>query len=749
MIRNGLDDAPWLPGPLGMHGTTTLVRGTSKYCAEYARASVAPQIVAYSIVPASLLMPILPCLSPPRRLRVTRHACLMAFMALGCTDSDRNGVAEANGGTKPYVTESTGGQSAVNDSHGSTAQGSVAANQTSMAGRAGGVGGSNGSNSNTASANTGSASGGIGGNGGATLGTSRAGNSNGGTSALTGQNPTGASAGRSTSTNTNSLTGGNAAGGTRASVSTSTGTSGGGTSAGAATGGASGGVSNAIPLSQCRGAWDFEAIVDAKVSDRSGHDRSLTVSQATLAEGPRGNYLRLTGSGSSATASDSVVATTGDFSLSVWAKIDQLSSFSTLVSQDGRSISSFYLQKRSSGKWAFTTFPSDNVDATGCITEAAIPPRVGEWYHLVATRNAATREQRLYVDGMLSGTSQCAGGFSSTSPLVIGRGRWDGEADWASGGVDELCVLDRVMSAADVVDLYRQGRPVGSNYLFAYFAEQAKGRGDGLRLAQSHDALYWGAIGKGKVFLPPTVGGKSFRDPHVMRDPKGMYHVVWTTTCVPWAESGCVQDKGFGHAQSTDLVHFDAVSYVPIDLNVEHVWAPETIYDAVGDQYMVYWSSPIDNSPTAADPHSIYYVLTKDFVAFSKPNVLYSRSGRNFIDATILAQASGYLMFLKDEADGQKNIRALSSTILYGSGAWNTDPSAALTGNYGAEGPSPLLGDGKLYLFFDKFNDGKYGALISKGLSNLVLPATWQDASNEVYFEGVRHGTPIEVPWDA
>jgi hypothetical protein len=231
-----------------------------------------------------------------------------------------------------------------------------------------------------------------------------------------------------------------------------------------------------------------------------------------------------------------------------------------------------------------------------------------------------------------------------------------------------------------------------------------------------------------------------------MRDPAGTYHIVWTTSCVPWAEPGCVQDKGFGHAQSSDLVHFSDPRYVSIDLNVEHVWAPETFYDRTRDEYMVFWSSPLDNDSSSADPHSIYYVLTKDFLSFSKPNVLYSRSGRNFIDASILEQSGSYFMFLKDEADEQKNIRVVSSSSLYGAGAWSAEPSPPLTGNYGAEGPSAIVADGKVYLFFDKYNDGKYGALLSQGLTNLTAPASWQDISNTVFFAGVRHGTPIEVP---
>lgn len=512
--------------------------------------------------------------------------------------------------------------------------------------------------------------------------------------------------------------------------------------------GGSPGTGEVFPKSQCRGFWDFETLTDGKVPDQSGHEQSLTINDAKLADGPRGSFLNLVGASSSATAAGAVVDASGSFSIAAWAKLDQLDSFNTIVSQDGRSISAFYLQKRSSGRLAFATYPADSVDASACITEAAIQPRAGEWYHLVATRDAATREQRLYVDGMLSGVSNCAGGFATTAPLVVGRGRWDGEVDWTTGGIDELCVLDRVMTPTQAIELYAQGRPTGKNYLFAYFAEQAQGRGDGLRLAQSHDALGWGAIGNGKVFLPPSVGGKSFRDPHVMRDPKGVYHVVWTTSCVPWAESGCVQDKGFGYARSTDLVHFSEPIYVAVDLNVEHVWAPETFYDAASDQYMVFWSSPIDANPSSPDSHSIYYLLTRDFSTFGKPGVLYSRTGRNFIDASILEQSGSYLMFLKDEADGQKNIRVLSSDALNGIGAWTNEPSAPITGNYGAEGPSALVGDGKVYLFFDKYGDGKYGALVSAGLTDLVAPSSWQDISNTVFFAGVRHGTPIEVPFE-
>jgi hypothetical protein len=496
--------------------------------------------------------------------------------------------------------------------------------------------------------------------------------------------------------------------------------------------------------------WGFETVEGAQTFPSNGSSLPLTVQSGTLAEGPTGNHLVLSNSQTSAVASDPVVDASRSFSISVWVRLDQIDRWNTLVAQDGQAISPFYLQKRDSNFFAFTTFPADDISAAPCIAEAALQPRASEWYHLVATRDAGSGEQRIYVDGILSGKAVCQGGFRTTGPLVVGRGKWEVPADWTNGAVDELGVADHVLPPERIMDLYGRGRPGARHYLFSYFVERVDGRGDGLRFAYSHDAFHWGAIGAGKTFLSPTVGGMSLRDPHILRDPNDIYHLVWTSSCVPWAQPDCIQDRGFGHATSKDLVTFTDSTFIEIPrekLDAEHFWAPETFYDATSGQYLLTWSSPPDDT-AGADPHGIFYMLTEDFVTFSDPAVLYRRSGRDFIDATIIEQAGSYFMFLKDEAEGQKNLRVVSSASPFGISAWTNDFSAPLTGPFAAEGPAPLQQDGSVLLVFDKYADGAMGALRSRDLIDLTDPGTWEDVTASVSAPGLKHGSIIEVPFD-
>ncbi|MBN1291074.1 MAG: glycoside hydrolase family 43 protein [Candidatus Latescibacteria bacterium] len=277
-----------------------------------------------------------------------------------------------------------------------------------------------------------------------------------------------------------------------------------------------------------------------------------------------------------------------------------------------------------------------------------------------------------------------------------------------------------------------------SYYLFSYF----KGNGeDGLHLAYSRDGLKWDSLNSDKPLITPNVGkDKLMRDPCITFGPDRLFHMVWTTS---WT------DTVIGYANSPDLVNWSEQLAIPVmghEPTARNCWAPELFYDSDFEQYLIFWSTTIpgrfDKTAKSSEDnynHRIYFTITKDFKTFS-PTELFYDPGFNVIDATIIKSGSTYIMFFKDERlnPPQKNIRWTS--------AWRAPgpydiPSKPITGDYWAEGPTAMMIGDSWYVYFDKYREGEYGAVITKDLKN------WDDISSKVSFpEGARHGTVFEVP---
>ncbi|MDX2048752.1 MAG: glycosyl hydrolase, partial [Chitinophagaceae bacterium] len=139
--------------------------------------------------------------------------------------------------------------------------------------------------------------------------------------------------------------------------------------------------------------------------------------------------------------------------------------------------------------------------------------------------------------------------------------------------------------------------------------------------------------------------------------------------------------------------------------------------------------------------HRMYYVITGDFKNFSHTKMLYDR-GFNVIDASIVQDGKKYIMFLKDETryPPQKNIRIATSKKLTGG---YSKPSAPITGNYWAEGPTAIKIGDQWIVYFDKYTEHKYGAVVSKDL------VSWTDISDKIQMpNGIRHGTVFTITKD-
>ena len=179
--------------------------------------------------------------------------------------------------------------------------------------------------------------------------------------------------------------------------------------------------------------------------------------------------------------------------------------------------------------------------------------------------------------------------------------------------------------------------------------------------------------------------------------------------------------------------------------DAKNCWAPEVYYDEESKQYMILWSTTIPGRfPESAHEkyvhknHRIYYVTTKDFEKFSETKLLYDH-GFNVIDGTLIKENGEYIMFLKDETiePAEKNIRVARSAELTKNYSKPTEP---ITGEYWAEGPTPIKIGDYWMVYFDKYHIHKMGAVRSKDLKN------WEDISDQIKFpKGTRHGTVFKV----
>jgi hypothetical protein len=166
------------------------------------------------------------------------------------------------------------------------------------------------------------------------------------------------------------------------------------------------------------------------------------------------------------------VDVTGSYSVQAWVNMTDVTGFQTFLSGEGFNIASFFLQKRADngGAFAFTTQAGDSVSSGNCISPPTAPidggptpspvvAVVNTLYHLVATRDGTTGTQILYVNGVESGRNTCPAGFVDTGILGIGHGVFlAARGDFVHGAISDVGVINRVLTPAEVTDLFNRGR---------------------------------------------------------------------------------------------------------------------------------------------------------------------------------------------------------------------------------------------------------------------------------------------------
>lgn len=274
----------------------------------------------------------------------------------------------------------------------------------------------------------------------------------------------------------------------------------------------------------------------------------------------------------------------------------------------------------------------------------------------------------------------------------------------------------------------------GEYYVSSSFHEPAD---EGLRFIYSRDGLHWDSIPG--TWLAPELGDSIMRDPSVWRGKDGTYHLVWT---IAWKG-----DTGIGYSSSTDLIHWTPQRRIPVMDSIRHtysVWAPELFYDDTKGEYMIVFTAQVDDKTSTGrrnehgDYHRMYYVTTRDFVAFSEPRLLYD-AGYSCIDGVIVKRGEGdYVLVAKDNRKANSNLRVAFSRRP--EGPYTLPLSRPFTGIF-AEGPSVTKMGDTYYIYYDLYRRHIYGASTTKDFIHFT-----DVTSNAAFPAGHKHGTVFKAP---
>ncbi len=277
--------------------------------------------------------------------------------------------------------------------------------------------------------------------------------------------------------------------------------------------------------------------------------------------------------------------------------------------------------------------------------------------------------------------------------------------------------------------------------VMSYFRAEA----EALHFAVSGDGLIWRALNANRPILNGEVGAKSLRDPFVLQDERGVFHLLATNG---WRADSII------HAVSSDLLHWSDQELLPVMQTVpgtRNCWAPEGFYDREAACYRLIWSSTVSANDrrdwnsvatwASAHDHRIWQTTTRDFQTYT-PAALFFDPGYSVIDATVAPDGDGYLMAFKDER-GENHLGTTNKAIRVcrsprGDGPW-TDISAPVTPPL-TEGPALFRQDGRWLLLFDHFAEGFYDAAQSEdGLHWTPI------AEPKTFPPGARHAGVLKV----
>ncbi|GAP88435.1 putative glycoside hydrolase family 43 protein [Rosellinia necatrix] len=265
------------------------------------------------------------------------------------------------------------------------------------------------------------------------------------------------------------------------------------------------------------------------------------------------------------------------------------------------------------------------------------------------------------------------------------------------------------------------------------------------------------ALNNGQPVLKPTKGTGGVRDPYLVQgggaEAGRKWYIVGTDLDIgktSWNAAQRTGSRGIFIWDSIDLVNFGNERLVVVeDATAGMVWAPEAIWDAAKNQYLVHWASKFYST---SDPNHtgnpstirIRYAYTSDFKTFTAPQTYIDYSPTNIIDLDILPldnESKNYLRFMKDESI-QTVFVEYSSNGLFGPWTRAGGSSAIIASS--VEGPAAYRDntqDSKVHVLLDFYGSDGYRPYESTDPKN----NKWTASNRTSFPANLRHGSILPI----
>jgi len=237
---------------------------------------------------------------------------------------------------------------------------------------------------------------------------------------------------------------------------------------------AAGGGTDFTQDGNCVGAWymNGDGGTDEIETDRSGNGYTLAESSgdelAVVTNRPPG-YAG-TSRKFDSSASDHLVLTsptgaitnmTSAVTAAAWVNLDTSAGTSTIMSKWAGSPNNSFVFQITSGN-TLRCYISSNGSAAELVSGSASTIADDTWHHVAMTFDATGQEFIFYIDGSPDQTNATTATELDANAGAFKIGLHSAATDQIDGWLDEEIVFDRILSAAEINDLYTDGTD-GSN----------------------------------------------------------------------------------------------------------------------------------------------------------------------------------------------------------------------------------------------------------------------------------------------